>query len=165
MFAPLSRAVVVVTLALFAGGCAAAVPGPPPRNEAKAESAPKAEPIPEPIALAMKSGFPDPRSPLAHTRELAMFDDQAAPIRALAARTEERLAAIGSSRKSALDGLAALFDAVPADDAAIRAKLAEIAALDADAVRVQVDARLETRRILRPEQLVKLRALRSATTL
>ncbi len=157
-----------LTLFVAVTGCGAAPPSAsatPTKAAATTSADASAPPVADTIALAMTHGFPEPRSALAHTRELAMFDDQIAPLRALAARTDERLAAITSARKDAMTELGALFDATPPDDAAIRAKLATISGLDADAVRVSIEARIETRRILRPEQIIKLRALRSATTL
>lgn len=125
------------------------------------------QPLHATIALAARTGFPDPEVAAAHGRELAMFEDQAAPLRALATRVRTRLTELERARAIAHAALERQFDAANTDrdDAAIRALVAELGHLEAEMVSVQIDARLETRRILRPDQLVKLRALRSATSM
>ena len=117
------------------------------------------------IALLARDGFPDPSSPLAHAAELAMFDDQVAPLRALSERLRARVSELGASRQAALVALDHALDSMDHDAARLRSLAADIARLEADSTLVQVEARLETRRILRPDQLIKLRALRSATSL
>lgn len=94
-----------------------------------------------------------------------MFEDQLAPLRALATRLRDRVAQLKAARDVAHASLEGELEKSDRDAARIHLLASEVARLDAESTLIQLEARLETRRILRPDQLVKLRALRSATSL
>lgn len=143
-------------------GCGAPQPPTVRNTGAGADDAAKPSDV---IALLARTGFPDPSSPLAYASELAMFEDQLAPLRALAERLRGRVAELEAGRDAAQAALEGELEKSDRDAAQIRALATEVARIDAESTLIQLEARLETRRILRPDQLVKLRALRSATSL
>ncbi len=146
-------------------GCGAPRPSTASNTGAgAADAGDAAKPI-DVIALLARTGFPDPSSPLAYASELAMFEDQLAPLRALADRLRAQVAALEAGRGAAQAALEGELEKSDRDAAQIRALASEVARIDAESTLMQLEARLETRRILRPDQLVKLRALRSATSL
>jgi Spy/CpxP family protein refolding chaperone len=93
-------------------------------------------------------------------KEIGLTDAQAGQLRKL--WSDERKANIRRRADMAIARLemAELLDAPSIDEKAVNAKLKELSDLQAGALRARVDAQLALRKVVTPEQLQKLRALR-----
>ena len=95
-------------------------------------------------------------------RELDLTDDQRAQMKSIAQSHRDEFKAAGEKSRAAHDGMQALLEADTIDEAAIRAKSTEVAAAEADVMILNAKVRLESLQILTPEQLAKLKELRSS---
>jgi protein CpxP len=95
-------------------------------------------------------------------RQLDLTDDQRAQLKSIAQSHRDEFRAAGEKARAAHDGMQALLDADTIDEAAIRAKSAEIANAEADVMILNAKVRKESMQVLTSEQLAKLKALRDA---
>jgi protein CpxP len=94
-------------------------------------------------------------------RQLDLTDDQKAQLKTIAQSHREEFKAAGDKARAAHDGMAALVQADAIDEAAIRAKSADIAAADADMMILTAKVRKEAMQILTADQLTKLKELQA----
>jgi len=94
-------------------------------------------------------------------RALDLTEDQRAQLKSIAESHRDEFRAAGEKARAAHDGMQALVDADAIDEAAIRAKSAEIAAADADVMILNAKVRKESMQVLTPEQLAKLKELQA----
>jgi Spy/CpxP family protein refolding chaperone len=96
-------------------------------------------------------------------RELGLTADQESQLRRL--RTEARKSGIQLQRRADLRharlGLREALEAARVDEGAVQGRTQELADLRSAHLRARVEARLALRKILTPEQLEKLKTLRS----
>jgi protein CpxP len=94
-------------------------------------------------------------------RQLDLSDDQKAQLKSIAESHRDEFRAAGEKARAAHDGMQALVDADAIDEAAIRAKSAEIATAEADVMILNAKLRKESLQVLTPEQLAKLKELQA----
>ena len=94
-------------------------------------------------------------------RELDLSDDQKAQLKSIAESHRDEFRAAGEKARAAHDGMQALIDADQIDEAAIRAKSAEVAAAEADVMILNAKVRKESMQVLTSEQLAKLKELQA----
>jgi periplasmic protein CpxP/Spy len=95
-------------------------------------------------------------------RQLDLTDDQKAQLKSIAESHRDEFRAAGEKARAAHDGMQALIEADAIDEAAIRAKSAEIAAAEADVMILNAKVRKESMQVLTTEQLAKLKELRDS---
>jgi protein CpxP len=95
-------------------------------------------------------------------RELDLTDDQKAQLKSIAESHRDEFRAAGEKARAAHDGMQALVEADSINEAAIRAKSAEIAAAEAEVMILNAKVRQESMQILTSEQQQKLKELRAA---
>ena len=95
-------------------------------------------------------------------RELDLTDDQKARLKSIAESHRDEFRAAGEKARAAHDGMQALVEADSINEAAIRAKSAEIAAAEAEVMILNAKVRQESMQILTSEQQQKLKELRAA---
>lgn len=95
-------------------------------------------------------------------RELDLTDDQKAQLKSIAESHRDEFRAAGEKARAAHEGMQALMDADAIDEAAIRAKSAEIAAAEADVMILNANVRHESLQVLTSEQQAKLKEMRTA---
>jgi protein CpxP len=95
-------------------------------------------------------------------RELDLTDDQKAQMKTIADSHREQFQQAGEKVRAARQGMRALIESDSIDESAIRAKSAEIAAAEADAMILNAKVRQESLQVLTAEQLAKLKELRTA---
>jgi len=95
-------------------------------------------------------------------RELDLSDDQKAQLKSIAESHRDEFRAAGDKARAAHDGMQALMEADAIDEAAIRAKSAEIAATEADVMILNAKVRHESLQVLTSEQQAKLKDMRTA---
>lgn len=95
-------------------------------------------------------------------RQLDLTDDQKAQLKSIAESHRDEFRAAGEKARAAHDGMQALVDADTIDEAAIRAKSAEVAAAEADVMILNAKVRKESMQVLTSEQLAKLKELRDS---
>ena len=95
-------------------------------------------------------------------RELDLTDDQKAQLKSIAESHHDEFRAAGEKARAAHDGMQALVEADSINEAAIRAKSAEIAAAEAEVMILNAKVRQESMQILTSEQQQKLKELRAA---
>lgn len=94
--------------------------------------------------------------------ELDLTDDQKAQLETIAESHRAEFEAAGKKSRAAHEGMRALIDADAIDEAAIRAKSAEIAAAEAEVMILNAKVRRESMQVLTSEQLAKLKEQRDA---
>jgi len=95
-------------------------------------------------------------------RELDLTDDQKAQLKSIAESHRDEFKAAGDKARAAHDGMQALLEADAVDEAAIRAKSAEVAAAEADMMILNAKVRHESLQLLTSEQQAKLKELRDS---
>lgn len=95
-------------------------------------------------------------------RELDLTDDQKAQLKSIAELHHDEFRASGDKARAAHEGMQALMEADAIDEAAIRAKSAEIAAAEADVMILNAKVRHESLQVLTSEQQAKLKEMRDA---
>jgi protein CpxP len=95
-------------------------------------------------------------------RELDLTDDQKAQLKSIAESHRDEFRAAGEKARAAHDGMQALVEADSINEAAIRAKSAEIAAAEAEVMILNAKVRQESMQVLTSEQQQKLKELRAA---
>jgi protein CpxP len=95
-------------------------------------------------------------------RQLDLTDDQKAQLKSIAQSHRDEFRAAGEKARAAHDGMQALIEADQIDEAAIRAKSAEVAAAEADVMILNAKVRKASMQVLTSEQLAKLKELRDA---
>lgn len=95
-------------------------------------------------------------------RELDLTDDQRAQLKSIADSHREQFQQAGEKIRAARQAMQALLEADAIDESAIRAKSAEVASAEADAMILNAKVRQESLQVLTSEQLAKLTELRTA---
>ena len=95
-------------------------------------------------------------------REIDLTDDQQAQLKSIAESHRDEFRAAGEKARAAHEGMQPLMEADAIDEAAIRAKSAEIAAAQADVMILEAKVRHESLQVLTSEQQAKLKELRNA---
>jgi Spy/CpxP family protein refolding chaperone len=95
-------------------------------------------------------------------RELDLTEDQQAQLKSIAESHRDEFRAAGEKARAAHEGMQALMEADAIDEAAIRAKSAEIAAAEADVMILNAKVRHESLQVLTSEQQAKLKEMRTA---
>lgn len=93
-------------------------------------------------------------------RELDLSDDQKAQLKSIAESHRDDFRAAGEKARAAHEGMQALLEADTIDEAAIRAKAADVAAAEADVAILNAKVRKESVAILTSEQQAKLKEMR-----
>lgn len=93
-------------------------------------------------------------------RGLDLTDDQQAQLKQIADSHREEFQAAGEKARTAHEGMRALMEADTIDEAAIRAKSADVAAAGAEVMILNAKVRKESLQVLSSEQLAKLKELR-----
>ncbi len=109
------------------------------------------------------NGYPGPAHLLEHAAALKLSDDQRRAIEAIRARMAAAAQALGREIVEAERALDAAFAEARIDAALLKAKTDEIAALMGRLRAVHLAAHLETRPLLRPEQIALYNKLRGYT--
>jgi hypothetical protein len=107
---------------------------------------------------------PGPMHVLELADALGLDDGQRTAVAAVERRMRERAVALGRRLVDAEAALDAAFAAGTIDDAGLRTRLHDIADLHADLRHAHLAAHLETRALLRPEQVARYDELRGYTT-
>ena len=94
--------------------------------------------------------------------QLDLTDDQKAQLKQIAESHRDEFRAAGEKVRAAHEGMRALMEADTIDEAAIRARSAEIGAADAEVMILNARVRKESLQVLTSEQLAKLKELRDA---
>jgi periplasmic protein CpxP/Spy len=94
-------------------------------------------------------------------RELDLTDAQREQVRGIVQSNEAAFKEIGDRLRVARDGMDALITADAVDEAAIRAKSAEVAAVQADAAVLRARVRHDVFSVLTAEQQAKAKELRA----
>ena len=94
-------------------------------------------------------------------RQLDLTDDQKTQMKSIQDSHREDIMAAFSKSRAAHEGMQALIEADSIDEAAIRAKSAEVAATEADMIILQAKIRQESMQVLTSEQQAKLKELRA----
>ena len=89
-------------------------------------------------------------------RELDLTDDQKAQLKQITESHSAEFKAVRDKSRAAHDGMQELLTAETINEAAIRAKSAEIAAAEADMLILQAKIRKESMQVLTSEQLAKV---------
>ena len=95
-------------------------------------------------------------------RELDLTDDQKAQMKSIADSHREQFQQAGKKIRAARQAMQALLEADAIDESAIRAKSAEVASAEAEAMILNAKVRQESLQVLTSEQLAKLTELRTA---
>jgi Spy/CpxP family protein refolding chaperone len=95
-------------------------------------------------------------------RGLDLTDDQQEQLKRIAESHRDEVRAAGEKVRAAHQAMRALTDADTIDEAAIRAKSAEIGAANAEMMILQAKIRKESMQVLTSEQLAKLKERREA---
>jgi periplasmic protein CpxP/Spy len=95
-------------------------------------------------------------------RELDLSDDQRAQIKTINDSHREQFQQAGEKIRVARQAMQTLIESDSIDESAIRAKSAEIASAEADAMILNAKVRQESMQVLTSEQLAKLKELRTA---
>ena len=95
-------------------------------------------------------------------RGIDLTDDQKAQLKKIADARRSDVQAAGQKVRAAREGMRALVEADSINESAIRAKSAEIAAAEADAMILNAKVRQESQQVLTAEQLAKLKERRAA---
>ena len=90
-------------------------------------------------------------------RGLDLTDDQRAQLRKIRQARQSEFKAAGEKLGAARQGMRALIEAEPINEAAIRAKSAEVAAAEAEVAILNARVRAESLQILTAEQQAKLK--------
>ena len=93
---------------------------------------------------------------------LDLSDDQREQLKKIAESHQAEFKAAGDKVRAAHEGMRALTDADTIDEAAIRAKSAEIAAANAELMILRAKVRKESMQILTADQLAKLKERRES---
>lgn len=92
-------------------------------------------------------------------RELDLTDDQKTQVTSIVDSHQAEFKAVGEKMHVAREGMQALLEADTLDEAAVRAKSAEVASAEADAAILGAKVRMQTVQVLTSEQLAKLKEL------
>ena len=95
-------------------------------------------------------------------RGLDLTDDQRAQLRKIREARQSEFKAAGEKLGAARQGMRALIQAEPINEAAIRAKSVEVAAAEADVAILNAKVRAESLQILTAEQQAMLKELRTS---
>ena len=95
-------------------------------------------------------------------RELDLTDDQRTQIKSIMESHQAEFKAAGDKMRAVREGMQALIEADTLDEAAIRAKSAEVAAAEADSAILGAKVRQQTLQVLTSEQLTKLKELQAS---
>lgn len=95
-------------------------------------------------------------------RELDLTDDQKAQMKSIADSHRDEIRAADEKVGAARDGMRGLIDGDSINEAAIRAKSAEIAAAEAELLILNAKIRQESLQVLTSEQQQKLKEMRAA---
>lgn len=95
-------------------------------------------------------------------RELDLTDEQRAQVKTIVDSHQAEFKAVGEKMHTAREGMQALIEADPLDEAAVRAKSVEVAAAEADAAILNAKVRTQTFEVLTAEQLAKHKELQAS---
>jgi Spy/CpxP family protein refolding chaperone len=95
-------------------------------------------------------------------RYLGLSEDQRVQLRKIREARQAEFREAGQKIRTAREGLRALVQADTLDESAVRAKSAEVAAVEADLAILNAKVRQESMQILTAEQQAKLKELRAA---
>lgn len=95
-------------------------------------------------------------------RGLDLTDDQQAQLKQIADSHREEFQAAAEKARAAHEGMRALIEAETIDEAAIRAKSADVAAAQAELMILNAKVRKESLQVLTSEQQAKLKELRDS---
>ena len=95
-------------------------------------------------------------------RNLDLSDDQKAQLKKIAEARRSDFEAAGQKARAAREGMRTLVEADSINEAAIRAKSAEIASAEADVMILNAKVRQESLQVLTSEQQAKLKEQRAA---
>lgn len=95
-------------------------------------------------------------------RGLDLTDDQRGQIKSIMDSHQDEFKAVGEKMRAAREGMQALIEADTLDEAAVRAKSVEVAAVEADAAILGAKVRQQTLQVLTSEQLTKLKEQQAA---
>ena len=91
-----------------------------------------------------------------------LTEEQRTQVRGIMESHRDQMQQVGEKVRTAREGLQALIEADTLDEAAVRAKAAEVGAAEADAAIMQAKIRAEVYQILTPEQLQKVKDFRAS---
>lgn len=119
-------------------------------------------------ASAARAQAPEPQSPNAQQQQapldpilqLNLTPEQRQKIREIREQTKAERVAINQRLRETNQALEAALDADSPDDAIVEQRVRDAAAAQAASMRMRISTEVKIRRVLSPEQLVTLRALR-----
>lgn len=102
-----------------------------------------------------------PGGPGLPLRELGLTDAQREQVKGIFEQHKSEFDAIGERMKTARQAQAAAIETSPLDEASIRAKAADVAAVEADAAVLRAKVHAAVFQVLTPEQQEKAKALKA----